>query len=175
VFEAWFSLDAANRGKTTTFLGEATMAVKPIPDGYHTVTPYLVIQGVANVIDFVKQAFDAKEMHRTTRPDGTVMHAEVRIGDSAIMMGEASPEWKSTPGSLLLYVTDTDAVYQRALQAGGTSVMAPANQFYGDRSAGVKDSAGNFWWIATHIEDVLPEEMERRSEAYMKKQSGGEK
>ena len=149
------------------------MAVTPIPEGYHTVTPYLVVQGVPKLIDFLKQAFDAQEIMRMPRPDGTIMHAEVRVGDSAVMMGEARGEFKPMPGSLYLYVDDTDATYQRALQAGATSLMEPADQFYGDRHAGVVDAVGNHWWIATHIEDVLPEELARRAEAFMKRERQG--
>ncbi len=149
------------------------MAVTPIPEGYHTVTPYLVVQGVPKLIDFLKQAFDAQEIMRMPRPDGTIMHAEVRVGDSAVMMGEARGEFKPMPGSLYLYVDDTDATYQRALQAGATSLMEPADQFYGDRHAGVVDAVGNHWWIATHIEDVLPEELARRAEAFMKQERQG--
>lgn len=145
------------------------MAVKPIPDNYHTVTPYLVIKGVAQLIDFMIQAFEGKEVERVDGPEGKVMHAEVKIGDSIIMMGEATDQWEPKPGSLYLYVVDTDATYQKALKAGATSVMAPANKFYGDRSAGVKDMCGNFWWIATHVEDVPPEELKKRAEAQMKK------
>jgi PhnB protein len=146
------------------------MAVKPIPEGYHSVTPYLVVSGVAKLIEFLKQAFDAKSKECFTTPDGRIMHAEVRIGDSLIMMGEPNEKWPAMPAAVYLYVPDTDAVYRRALQAGATSLMEPANQFYGDRNAGVKDPCGNFWWIGTHIEDVSPEEMKRRSEAHAKKQ-----
>ncbi|HXH10729.1 MAG TPA: VOC family protein [Alphaproteobacteria bacterium] len=144
------------------------MAVKPIPDGFHTVTPFLVVQGASTLIDFLKQAFDATEVFRMADPDGAVMHAEVKIGDSIIMMGEASGEHKPMPVGMYLYVNDVDAVYKRALQAGATSQMEPANQFWGDRQGGVKDPAGNLWWIATHIEDVPPEELSRRAEAFMK-------
>ncbi len=144
------------------------MAVKPIPDGYHTVTPYLTVQGVPKLIDFLKQAFEAQEIERMTQPDGTIGHAEVRIGDSVVMMGEARDEWKPMPSGIYLYVNDTDAVYKRALQAGATSIMEPADQFYGDRSAGVKDSSGNHWWIATHKEDVPPAELKKRAQAAMK-------
>lgn len=144
------------------------MVVKPIPEGFHTVTPYLLVKGVAQVLDFLKQAFDAKEITRSAMPDGTVMHAQVKIGDSFVMMGEAGGPWQPMPGSIYLYVPDTDATYKRALKAGATSVMEPADQFYGDRNAGVKDSVGNMWWISTHVEDVSPEEMKKREEAYMK-------
>jgi PhnB protein len=119
------------------------MAATPIPEGYHAVTPYLVVQGVPTLIDFLKQVFEAQEMMRMQRPDGTIMHAEVRIGDSAVMMGEATSEFKPMPGSLYLYVEDTDATYQRALQAGASSMMEPADQFWGDRHAGVVDPVGN--------------------------------
>jgi PhnB protein len=151
---------------------ETTLAVTPIPEGYHTVTPYLVVQGVPTLIDFLKQAFDAQEIMRIPRPDGAIMHAEVRIGDSAVMMGEAMGEFQPMPGSIHLYVNDADATYQRALQAGATSIMEPADQFYGDRSAGVVDPVGNRWWIATHQEDVPPEELARRAEAFMQQRSG---
>ncbi|HYV31654.1 MAG TPA: VOC family protein [Candidatus Binatia bacterium] len=146
------------------------MAVKPIPDGYHSVTPYLVVQGVAKLIDFLKQAFDAKEIERMAGPDGSVMHGEVRIGDSVVMMGEAWGESKPIAAALYLYVNDTDVTYRRALQAGATPLREPADQFYGDRSGGVKDPAGNQWWIATRKEDVSPEELARRAETYMKQQ-----
>ncbi len=147
------------------------MAVKPIPDGYHTVTPYLMVQGAAKLLDFLQQAFDAKVTERMERPDGVIGHAEVRIGDSMVMLAEASGQWKAMPSAIYLYVNDTDATYKRAVQAGATSVMEPANQLYGDRNGGVKDPTGNLWWIATHVEDVSPEEMKKRAEAYMKKQA----
>lgn len=149
------------------------MAVKPIPDGYHSVTPYLVVQGVAKLLDFLKQAFEAQEIHRMPRPDGSIMHAEVSIGNSIVMMGEPMGELKPTPGSIYLYVNDTDATYKRALQAGATSMTEPADQFYGDRNAGVKDPVGNIWWIATHKEDVPPEELAKRAEAVMKQSPRG--
>ena len=145
-----------------------TSNVKPIPDGYHTVTPYLIVEGVAGLIDFLKQAFDAVETERMPGPDGKVGHGEVRIGDSVVMMGEASGDWKPMPGSIYLYVNDTDATYKRALDAGATSVMEPADQFYGDRNAGVKDASGNMWWIATRKENVSPEELRKRAEARAK-------
>ena len=149
------------------------MAVKPIPDGYHTATPYLVVPGVPKLIDFLKQVFQAQEIERMARPDGTIMHAEVRIGDSVIIMGEPIGENSPMPATIYLYVNDTDAAYRRALQAGATSVMEPANQFYGDRNAGVMDPCGNRWWIATHVEDVAPEEMARRAQEKMKQQAAG--
>ena len=138
------------------------MPVKPIPDGYHTVTPYLTVQGARRLIDFLKQAFDAKEDERMTRPDGTITHSEVRIGDSVVMIADSSDKWKPMPSGIYLYVEDTDATYQRAIQAGAVSVMEPANQFYGDRNAGVRDPLGNVWWIATHNEDVSPDVIAKR-------------
>ncbi|MGH7965245.1 MAG: VOC family protein [Candidatus Binatia bacterium] len=147
------------------------MSVNPIPDGYHAVTPYLVVQGAGKLIDFLKQAFDAQEIFRMAQPDGTVGHAEVRIGDSVVMMADACNEWKPMPGTIHLYVNDADATYKRALEAGAISLREPADQFYGDRSAGVQDPVGNHWFVATHKEDVAPEEMAKRAEAFMKQQS----
>jgi uncharacterized glyoxalase superfamily protein PhnB len=149
---------------------ESTMAVKQIPDGFHSVTPYMMVQGVAKLIDFLKQAFGAEEIFRMPRPDGVVMHAEVRVGDSMIMMGEAMGEHRPMPSSIYLYVNDTDATYRRALQAGGTTVNEPADQFWGDRLAGVRDPAGNLWSIATHKEDVPPDELMKRAQAFMAQQ-----
>ena len=139
------------------------MPVKPVPEGHHTVTPYLVVSGVAKLIEFLKQAFAATENHRTTLPDGRVMHAQVNIGDSLVMMGEPAAPSKPMPANLHLYVADADAWYHRAMQAGAESVMEPADQFYGDRTAGIKDPSGNLWWIATHKRDVPPDEIKRRS------------
>jgi uncharacterized glyoxalase superfamily protein PhnB len=140
-----------------------TGKAKPIPDGYHTVTPYLTVKGVSNLIDFLKRAFDATITEQMTAPDGTVRHAEARIGDSIVMLGEAGGEWTPKPATLYMYVQDVDSVYRRAIQAGAVSVREPANQFYGDRSGGVRDASGNEWWIATHIEDVSKEELTRRA------------
>ena len=150
--------------------GATKRSVQPIPDGFHTVTPYLTVEGVPKLIDFLKQAFGAQEVARMARPDGGVIHAEVKIGDSIVMMGEPMGDWKAKPCSLYLYVEDVDGVYQRALQAGGTSVREPSDQFYGDRTGGVIDPCGNYWGIATHVEDVPPEEMKKRFAAMMGKQ-----
>lgn len=147
-----------------------TTAVHWVPRGLHRVTPYMLVPDAARTIDFLKRVFDAGQIEVMKQPDGRVMHAEVKIGDSVIMMGEPMGEFKAMPCSLYIYVQDTDAAYQRALAAGATSLMAPADQFYGDRNAGVKDSAGNIWWIGTHIEDVSPEEMKRRAAARFEKQ-----
>jgi uncharacterized glyoxalase superfamily protein PhnB len=137
-----------------------TTKVKPVPEGYHTVIPYIVVPDVAKLIDFAKQAFGATEVNVSRLPDGSVMHAEIKIGDSIIMMGQSGT--MTFLAMLHLYMEDVDAVYQRAIQAGGKSLREPTDQFYGDRSAAVEDAFGNQWWIATHVEDVSPEEMERR-------------
>ena len=139
------------------------MAVKPIPDGYHTVTPYLIVKGAAQLIDFLKEAFGAQETFRMPGPEG-IMHAEVRIGDSAVMMSDAMAEFGPMPTMIHLYVEDADAVYKRALQAGATPVQELKDQFYGDRAGGVKDAFGNLWYIATHVEDVPMEELQRRQQ-----------
>ena len=140
------------------------MGVNPIPEGYSTVTPYLVVEGAANVLEFVKQAFGAEEKVRMDTPDGTIGHAEVQIGDSMVMMADAGDQNPAMPAMIHLYVDDCDATYERALTAGATSEREPTDQFYGDRSAGVRDSAGNLWWIATHVEDVPQEELAKRME-----------
>jgi len=137
------------------------MAVKPIPDGYHTVTPYLIVRGASDLIDFAKGAFGAEEMFRMPGPDGTIGHAEMKIGDSVVMLADAGPDNPPRPANLLLYVEDCDASYRKALAAGGSSEREPSDQFYGDRSAGVW-ACGILWWMHTHIEDVSPEEMEKR-------------
>ena len=139
--------------------------VKAVPEGHHSVTPYLVVQGAGKLIDFMKAAFNAQEIFRMPMPDGSIGHAEMRIGNSMIMLGEAINQWKAMPTTLQLYLEDVDAVYARAVAAGGTPIAEPANQFYGDRSGAVQDMCGNFWWVATHVEDVSEEEMKRRMEA----------
>src|SRR5262245_57405623 len=126
------------------------MSVKPVPERFHAVTPYLTVRGTDKLLDFVKRAFGAKEHHVSRGPGGAVMHAHASIADSHIMMGEAHGEWQPMPCCLYLYVPEVDTVYRRALEAGGTSVSEPADQFYGDRHGGVKDPVGNLWWIATH-------------------------
>ena len=138
------------------------MAVKPIPEGYHSVTPYMICSGAAKLLDFAKATFDAQETFRMPGPNGTIAHAEFRIGNSMIMVSDGGNEWPPMPCSLYIYVDDVDGAYQRALKAGATSLKEPANQFYGDRSASVRDFAGNIWGIGKHIEDVSPEEMDRR-------------
>jgi len=140
------------------------MAVKPIPDGFHSVTPELVVQGGARLIDFMKQAFDAEEVLRIPAGSGAIMHAEVRIGDSIVMLSDAMRQ-PPIAASIFLYVPDTDATYLKALRAGATSLMEPTGMFWGDRFARVKDPWGNLWGIATHVEDVPADELARRAAA----------
>jgi PhnB protein len=145
--------------------------VKPVPEGYHTLTPYLVADGAEKVISFMKDAFGARAViEPMMRPDGKIMHAEFKIGDSVVMIADASERAKATSTMLHVYVPDVDAVYQKALKAGATSVMEPANMFYGDRSSGVRDPAGNQWHIGTHVEDVSPTELKKRAAEFMKQQ-----
>ncbi len=147
--------------------------VKPIPDGYHTVTPYLIVKGAAHAIEFYIQAFGAKEKFRM-EDGGRIGHAEVLIGDSTVMladehpeMGYLGPEGRS-PVTLMIYTEDTDAMFARAVAAGATVEREPATQFYGDRNAGVVDPFGHRWYFSTHVEDVSEEEMTRRVEAMKK-------
>ncbi len=122
------------------------------PAGYSTVSPYLMVRDARRVFDFLKHVFDAAELRRFQRPDGSVMHAEVRVGDTVLMFAEATPDWPTVPAWLHVYVPDVDAVYQRALAAGGESVQAPAQAAgEADRRGGVQDPAGNTWWIATQV------------------------
>lgn len=141
------------------------MTVKPIPEGYHAVTPYILVDGASKLIDFLKQTFDAKEKFCMKLNNDKVSHAELWIGDSAVMVADPRPGSETSTGTFYLYVPDTDAVYKKAVQAGAISTLEPVDQFYGDRNAGVKDPFGNTWWIATHIEDVTPEEIEKRAAA----------
>ncbi len=139
--------------------------VKPVPDGYHTVTPYLVVEDAGQLIEFLGRAFGATLRYSHKRPDGKVAHAEMQIGDSIIMMGSAQGDTTPMPTALYLYVPNCDELYRRAVAAGGTSIGEPKDQFYGDRHGGIKDPCGNSWWLATHIEDVGEQELERRMAA----------
>ena len=149
------------------------MAVKPVPDGYHTVTPYLIVNDAVRAIDFYKQAFGATELFRMQKPDGKIGHAELKIGDSPIMLADEHPEaGAKSPQSLggaavsiLLYVEDADAVTEQAVAAGAKVLRPLQDQFYGDRSATLSDPFGHTWHVATHIEDVTPEEMQKHIEA----------
>lgn len=137
--------------------------MSPAPAGFHTITPYLVVEDIEALISFLKAAFGAEETERVPGPDGVTRHAEVRIGDSVVMMGAAQEGYPPLPAALYMYVEDTDASYASALDAGAESLMEPADQFYGDRNAGVKDSQGITWWIATRVENLTAEELRKRA------------
>jgi PhnB protein len=141
------------------------MTVNPIPENYHTVTPYVLVEGAQQLIDFLEQAFGAQPGEKMMNPQGGIMHAEVRIGDSAIMLGDANEQNSATRSMFHLYLGETDRYYQQALAAGATSLQEPKDEFYGDRTAGVQDPFGNQWWIATHVEELSPEELQRRAAA----------
>jgi PhnB protein len=151
------------------------MSIKPVPEGYRTATPYLIVKGAAEAIEFYKRAFGATEMLRMADPQGKVGHAEIRIGDSVIMLADEHPDMgyrgpRSLGGSsvsILLYLEDVDDVFERAVQAGGKALRPVANQFYGDRTGTLEDPFGHVWTVATHVEDVAPEEMKRRAETAM--------
>jgi len=153
------------------------MAVKPIPDGYHSVTPYLIVRGAAKAIDFYKAAFGAVELFRMPGPDGKVAHAEIKIGDSPVMLADEHPQMGAVgpqagvrpPGGLMIYIPDVDAVFAKAVAAGATVQKPLQNQFYGDRSCTVTDPFGHTWTISTHVEDVSSAEMERRMAELMTK------
>lgn len=154
------------------------MAVTYIPAGYHTVTPYLHIRGCVAAIEFYKKAFGATEVLRLPMPDGKLGHAEIKIGDSHVMMADEMPEFGNRSpttlggpsGGLCLYIPDCDAMFDKALAEGATVLRPLADQFYGDRSGTVSDPFGHVWTIATHIEDVPPEEMHQRMEEWTKSQ-----
>jgi len=140
-------------------------AVKPVPTGYHTITPYLTVRNAASLIEFLKKAFDAKERNRMSGPNGIVQHAEMQVGDSILMLGEAQKDTDVRRTMMYVYVPDCDAVCRKAVAAGGKTVREPSDMFYGDRSGSVQDPTGNEWRIATHVEDVAPDEMQRRMKA----------
>jgi PhnB protein len=141
------------------------MSVNPIPKGYHTITPYFSVRDAHGLVDFLKRAFDAvAEIH--TMPDGSIMNAQVQVGTSMVLIGQASkdqPADKLMPAMLYMYVEDVDAVYGKAIAAGGESIVEPRDQFYGDRVGAVRDLSGNQWWIASHKEEMTSEEMTRRA------------
>ena len=136
--------------------------VDPIPKGYHTVTPYLLVHDPDRLLAFVKDAFGATVLSRRLTPEGRVMHSEFQIGDSRVMLGGANADWPPMPMMLHLYVEEVDTVFEAALAAGAEVVREPENMFYGDRSGGVRDFSGNQWWLATRVENVSEEEMKRR-------------
>jgi PhnB protein len=152
------------------------MTTKPIPDGYHTATPYLIVKGAADAIGFYQRAFGATELLRMADRHGRVGHAEIKIGDSVIMLADEHPSmgYRSPSAlggssvSILLYLEDVDGVFERAVKAGAKAQRPVMDQFYGDRSGTLEDPFGHVWTIATHVEDVEPEEMKRRAEAVMK-------
>jgi PhnB protein len=147
--------------------------VKPIPDGYHSVTPYLIVNDGARAIEFYKQAFGATETFRMEGPDGRIGHAEIKIGDSHVMLADEQPQIGArspqtiggSPVSLTLYVEDVDATVGRAVEAGAKLIRPVADQFYGDRTGGVTDPFGHVWFVATHVEDVPYEELKKRAAA----------
>lgn len=151
--------------------------VKPVPEGHPTVTPALVCKGAAKAIDFYKQVFGAKELHRMEGPGGSIGHAELMIGNSKIMLNdELSPQAVAPKGctghSLYVYFDDCDAVFNRAVQHGAKTVMPVTTQFWGDRHGVFDDPFGHRWSVATHVEDVAPQEMERRAKEWMAKAAG---
>jgi PhnB protein len=151
------------------------MTTQPIPEGYHTVTPYLAVDDATEAIEYYTKAFGAKERVRMEAPDGKVGHAELEIGDSLVMLSDPFPQASTkTPGelggttvSVFMYVEDVDAVVKQAVDAGATVTMEVADQFWGDRFGSVRDPFGHLWSIATHVEDVPPEEMAERAKAAM--------
>lgn len=149
------------------------MAVKPIPEGYHSVTPYLVVEGADKLIDFMTAALGAKERFRMPGPGGAIGHAEMQVGDSVVMLGDSSTTDNNRvqTGMIHVYVEDCDATFKAALAAGGTQERELQTMFYGDRGGSVRDPFGNIWWISTHVEDVSPDEMEKRSKEFMEQQA----
>jgi PhnB protein len=151
------------------------MATKPIPEGYNAVTPYLAVDDAAQAIDFYKQAFGAKERVRMEAPDNKIGHAELEIGDSLVMLSDPFPQASTRPPkelggtsvSVFMYVEDVDAVVKQAVDAGATVTMEVEDQFWGDRFGSVTDPFGHLWSVATHVEDVAPEEMAERAKAAM--------
>jgi PhnB protein len=138
------------------------MTTNTVLEGYTTVTPWIIGRDTSGLIDYLEQAFDAEELTRVLNPDGTVAHAEVRIGDAIVMMFDAKPHWPPTPAFMRVYVEDADAVHRDAVAAGGTSITEVTHLFFGDRVGRVRDPFGNLWWIQEHVEDLTPEEMEER-------------
>jgi PhnB protein len=156
------------------------MPVKPIPDGYHTATPYLIVNDGAGAIEYYKKAFGARELMRMPGPDGKVAHAEIQVGDSPIMladehpgMGYKSPKaYGGTPVSIMLYVDNVDKMFDQAVAAGGAIRRPLRDEFYGDRTGTIEDPFGHCWTLSTHKEDVSRDEMDRRMQEMMK-QGGG--
>ncbi|HEY5916441.1 MAG TPA: VOC family protein [Chryseolinea sp.] len=145
---------------------QKSKSVKAIPEGMHTVTPFLIVDGANDLIKFIEQSFNGKVASIMKTKEGRVMHAGVQIGDSQIMVTDSSEKYPAASTRLYLYVDDVDETYKNAIKAKGTSLREPTDEFYGDRSSGVKDAWGNEWWIATHVEDVDDEEMEKRAKEF---------
>jgi PhnB protein len=151
------------------------MAVKPIPEGYHTITPYLAVEDAAGAIEYYKKAFGARERGRMDAPGGKIGHAELEIGDSLVMLSDPFPQASTKPpneiggatSSVFMYVEDVDAVVKQAVDAGATIVMEPEDQFWGDRFGTIKDPFGQIWGIATHVADLSPEEIAERGREAM--------
>jgi|ERR671923_406423 PhnB protein len=156
------------------------MAAKPIPEGYHTVSPYLAVESAAEAIEFYKKAFGAKERVRMDAPGGGIAHAEVEIGDSVVMLSDPFPQASTRPpkelggtsASVMMYVEDVDAVVKQAVDAGATVLMEVADQFWGDRFGTIQDPFGHSWSISTHVEDLTPEEIAERGKAAMAEMGG---
>jgi PhnB protein len=156
------------------------MAVQPVPEGYHTITPYLAVENASEAIDFYKRALGAKERVRMPGPGGSVMHAELEIGDSVVMLSDPFPQASTKPPkelggtsvSIMVYVDNIDSLYKQSIDAGATSLMEPDDMFWGDRFGSVQDPFGHSWTIATHVEDVSPEEMQKRSQEFMSAMAG---
>jgi uncharacterized glyoxalase superfamily protein PhnB len=141
------------------------MAIQFKPEGYHTVTPFLYVQDAVKLIDFLKMALGATELMRHSTPEGKVQHGEIKIGDSIIMIADAQGDMTPITSINYLYVEDGDKLYKQAMAAGAKSMREPTTEFYGDRTSGIIDPAGNQWWIATHVEDVSQEELAKRMAA----------
>jgi PhnB protein len=181
------------RGEITTFFDpkkcrntnllseQRAMSPKPIPTGFHSVNPAIVVRRAAEAIDFYKRAFGAEEVSRMTGPDGSILHAEIRIGDSVVMLGEENPQWgtlspestKGNPGSLHLYVGDADAVFEQAVKAGAKVRMPLEDAFWGDRYGKITDPFGHEWGIATRVKDLTPEQIKQAADTWMAKAAQG--
>lgn len=142
------------------------MSVSYIPEGYNNVSPYLMVKDIDVMMDFLIEVFEAEELERMKGPEGWVRHGEVRIGDSVIMMGRAREDFPEMESMIHIYTADVNAVYDRAMAAGATSLMEPTDQFYGNREAGIKGPLGNQWWMATRIEKLSDEELEKRAKTW---------
>jgi uncharacterized glyoxalase superfamily protein PhnB len=147
-------------------------SVRAIPEGFHTVTPFLMTDNAAKLIEFIQNAFDAELTFITKTEDNKIMHATVTIGDSIIMISDNMENTTPQTAMLYLYLENVDAIYKKAIQAKAISIHEPTDEFYGDRAAAVKDEWGNVWWIATHVEDVSDEELKQRSKQILQEQKG---